>query len=107
LVKDADRRSLPASVFRPLIQPESGTFTNTLTVRLMPTPSPQGPRVEIRYTLDGSEPTARSPAYDRPIALAHSATLKAAAFVRLGKQQIKSETVVAEFKARASAAGGH
>ena len=35
---------------------------------------------QIRYTTDGSEPTASSPLYDKPLALSHG-TLKAAAFL--------------------------
>ena len=35
---------------------------------------------EIRYTTDGSAPTAQSPAYDGPLTLTVPATLKAAAF---------------------------
>ncbi|HEX4198003.1 MAG TPA: family 20 glycosylhydrolase [Caulobacteraceae bacterium] len=35
---------------------------------------------EIRYTTDGSDPTAASPAYDLPLTLALPTTLKAAAF---------------------------
>ena len=39
------------------------------------------PGATIRYTLDGSEPTASSPRYHGPVVLADSATLKARAFV--------------------------
>jgi hypothetical protein len=37
-------------------------------------------RADIRYTLDGSEPTGASPRYERPIALAKTTTLRAATF---------------------------
>jgi len=37
------------------------------------------PGVEIRYTLDGSEPTARSPRYDMPVHLSASAVVRASA----------------------------
>lgn len=45
------------------------------------------PDVQIRYTLDGKEPTARSPLYRQPIAIAedHNLTLRAATFQ--GKQR--------------------
>jgi hexosaminidase len=36
---------------------------------------------EIRYTTDGTEPTASSPRYDAPLSLAQTATLRAAVFV--------------------------
>ena len=35
---------------------------------------------EIRYTLDGSEPSARSPVYERPVTLAVPAEIRAATF---------------------------
>ncbi|MDR2848707.1 MAG: NPCBM/NEW2 domain-containing protein [Bacteroidales bacterium] len=40
---------------------------------------------EIRYTTDGSEPTAQSPLYVKPLAISQTLTVKAAAF-RKGKQ---------------------
>ncbi len=36
----------------------------------------------LRYTLDGSEPTARSPIYSRPISVAKPATITAAQFLK-------------------------
>jgi hypothetical protein len=41
--------------------------------------------VQIRYTLDGSEPTANSPRYEKPVHLTRTATLRTAAF-RDGKK---------------------
>jgi alpha-L-fucosidase len=41
----------------------------------------------IRYTLDGSEPTAASPLYEKPFALPLGGTVKARAFLPQGKQQ--------------------
>lgn len=43
------------------------------------------PDVEVRYTLDGTRPTAQSPLYVRPLALARTETVKAATFAG-GKQ---------------------
>jgi hypothetical protein len=100
LVPDADRRSLPVTVYPPVVVPASGDFTNTLSVRLLPTPAPRGPRCRIHYTLDGSQPTSRSPAYAGPITLTGSATLKAAAIVRRSGKDVRSEVVSAEFNAK-------
>ena len=52
------------------------------------------PAAEIRYTLDGSEPTAGSALYDGSFVVSNSVTVKAKAFVEgLGP----SETAVAEY----------
>jgi hypothetical protein len=57
------------------IQPDGGTFAQPITVTLScPTPG-----AAIRYTLDGSEPTARSPEYRSPLTVSRNSTLKAAA----------------------------
>lgn len=57
-------------------------FEDALTVSLS---LPRSPAATIRYTVDGSEPAAGSPAYDKPFALTDTTTLRAAAF-RDGKQ---------------------
>lgn len=49
----------------------------------------------IRYTLDGSEPTAKSKRYDRPFELKNGGTVKAKAFINGGKDF--SDVVIAEF----------
>lgn len=51
-------------------------FLDQTTVRL----SCPVPGAEIHYTLDGSEPTHRSPSYDKPLTLTKSATVKARSF---------------------------
>ncbi len=52
------------------------------------------PAAEIRYTLDGSEPTAGSALYDGAFVVSNSVTVKAKAFV---EGLSPSETVVAEY----------
>jgi hypothetical protein len=47
-------------------------------------PSPSGEAPQLRYTLDGTEPTAASPLYTTPIELDRSAHLKARAFAKDG-----------------------
>ncbi|MDH7568276.1 MAG: NPCBM/NEW2 domain-containing protein, partial [Armatimonadota bacterium] len=55
--------------------------------------------VEIHYTLDGTEPTRRSPRYRQPIRLTKSATVKCAARPVGGGDAYRSETVTARFQA--------
>jgi hypothetical protein len=100
LVRDEYRKSLPIAVDAPTIIPGSATFTNALTVRLLPTPSPHRRQCVIRYTLDGSDPTPQSPTYLRPLEIATTVTLKAAAFVPGKPQDRQSETGSATFTAR-------
>jgi hypothetical protein len=45
------------------------------------------PDVEIRYTLDGSEPTLEAPRYDKPVRLTKSAVVRAIA-VRAGAKEL-------------------
>jgi hypothetical protein len=59
-----------------IIQPYGGTFHNPVEVNLAC--ETQG--ATIRYTLDGSEPNAMSPEYQKPIAVWQNGTIKAKAF---------------------------
>lgn len=63
--KPAGPRAAP-----PEIVPPAGVYLDAVTVELRP----QGNAGTIRYTLDGSEPTAASPEYSGPIPI-HSTTL--------------------------------
>jgi pectate lyase len=66
-------------VLPPTIKPDDGTmFDKTATVRIMPNAS----RCTIRYTTDGSEPTASSPVYARPFTIDKTTVVKARAFKR-------------------------
>jgi fibronectin type 3 domain-containing protein len=66
----------------PVITPAGGSFSSTETVTV--TLSDDNPAATVRYTLDGSSPTAGSPAYDpqSPIILNGTATVKARAFLK-------------------------
>lgn len=74
------------STARPIAAPPAGTYATAQQVRLTsPTPG-----ATIRFTTDGSEPTAGSPRYTGPITIATSTTLRARAFggtvtVRIGR----------------------
>jgi hypothetical protein len=59
-----------------IIQPYGGTFHNPVEVNLAC--ETQG--ATIRYTLDGNEPNAISPEYQKPIAIWQSSTIRAKAF---------------------------
>lgn len=63
-------------VATPAISPNGGTFTGSVVVML--TTATAG--AEIRYTTDGSAPTAASTLYAGPVSLTNSATLSAKAF---------------------------
>jgi uncharacterized repeat protein (TIGR03806 family) len=57
----------------PVIEPNGGTFSGPVLVSLS---APGG--AAVRWTADGSEPTARSPLYSGPFRLHSSATVRAA-----------------------------
>ena len=65
----------------PVFSEKGRVLTNGATLQLqlsLPTGSPEG--AVVRYTLDGSEPTADSPAYTSPITINKTATVRAKAF---------------------------
>ena len=64
-------------VATPVITPTGGTFTNSIKVTLVTATA----GATLRYTLDGSDPTASSPIYKKAgIILTNSLTLKARAY---------------------------
>jgi hypothetical protein len=77
---DAHRTSLPLPA--PIVSPASQHFLGEMTVRLLlPVRSPPA---TIRYTLDGSEPTAQSLEYAAPLKLTRTTTVTAVAFAAAG-----------------------
>jgi hypothetical protein len=78
----------PTLVWSPDISPRGGTFTSPATIKL----SCRTASAEVRYTLDGSDPTAASPLYADSVLLDHSATVKAKAF----KAGMTASTVAAQ-----------
>ena len=70
------RASFTVQVATPVITPPGGSFSNSVTVTLTSATT----NAQIRYTLDGSEPTSGSPLYAVPFLLEYSATVKAKAF---------------------------
>jgi alpha-tubulin suppressor-like RCC1 family protein len=63
-------------VATPTMAPGSGTYTTPQTVTI----SSSSPSPSIRYTTDGTDPTAASTLYTGPIAIGTSTTLKAKGF---------------------------
>jgi GH43 family beta-xylosidase len=66
----------PSMIWSPDISPRGAVFNKEAVVTL----TSRTPGAEIRYTLDGGEPGASSPLYEKPFPLAKSATVKARAF---------------------------
>ncbi|MGZ8411548.1 MAG: chitobiase/beta-hexosaminidase C-terminal domain-containing protein [Gemmatirosa sp.] len=60
----------------PYVTPELPDFTDSVRVAIH-----QGTPTEVRYTTDGSEPTAASPRYAGPFTLRASTTVRARSFV--------------------------
>ena len=68
----------PASLPQPQINVESGVFFGETTVELSLPESPTD--LQIRYSLDGSEPTENSPLYTEPLLITSSSLLRARTF---------------------------
>ena len=60
----------------PYILPELTDFTDTVRAMIH-----QGTPTEVRYTIDGSEPTASSPVYRAPFTVRRTTTVRARSFV--------------------------
>ena len=96
---DEYRTSLPLLVSDPVLSPASSAFVGGLTVELTPTPRAGGSRAVVRYTLDGSEPSASSRVYEGSLRITESATVKAAAFTTRDGVVGRSNTVSADYRA--------
>jgi len=81
------------SITAPVFTPAPGTFINPQTISISNSTVPTG--AVIRYTLDGSEPTASSPIYSTPIpAPAYATTrVKAKAFATNWQASVTYEGV--------------
>lgn len=66
----------PPAAATPALSPVGGSFAGSVTVSI--TTATQG--ATLRYTLDGSDPTAASAVYAQPFVLSASAVVKARAF---------------------------
>jgi hypothetical protein len=79
------------SIFRPIDPVTIGPDRNVFTDRVEVTMTSRTPGVQIRYTLDGSDPTPQSAVYSGPITLTGSAVVKARA-LRPGVALIPPQT---------------
>jgi hypothetical protein len=62
--------------FQPVIKAQSNVFLDSIDVKIFNISRPG----DIRYTIDGTEPTKRSKLYETPITLTNTATVKASTF---------------------------
>lgn len=67
-------------IYRPIAPVEIAPARNVFVDQVEVTMTSQTPDVEIRYTLDGSEPTLQSSLYEGPFMLRHNAVVKARAY---------------------------
>jgi len=56
------------------------------------------PGMEIRYTLDGSEPTSESPLYSGGLLSADGSTIKAKCFNQVGRSGLVSQATIKQFE---------
>ena len=76
--QDKTKDKGPPTAGKPSFTPGPGTLTKSVDVAL----KTGTPDATIRYTLDGSQPTAESPAYSTPIHVDKTTTLTAVAFAK-------------------------
>ncbi|RPH35276.1 hypothetical protein EHM92_06460, partial [bacterium] len=89
--EDAANRGLEVEPpFAPLIAPGSTLFTDSIVVSMK---NPYQ-AVTIRYTLDGSDPTAAAPAFSSPLTVKQTTTVKARSFWSNGVSSRTSEIVL-------------
>jgi len=97
LYVDEHRRALPVSA--PRIRPAGGAFFKQVEVTVSPGGRDAGRKdVEIRCTLDGSDPTRRSDLCRGPLVLRRSATLRARAFSTRDPGLAPSPAAVASYR---------
>ena len=76
--------------FMPTVEPYKSLFANSISVKI----DALLKDTEIRYTIDGSEPTGKSAKFDKPIIQYDSFTLKAKVF---GDKLLPSNTLIKTF----------
>lgn len=74
-------------IYRPLDLPTIGPAEDRFSDELKVTLSHSDPETELRYTLDGSDPSGDSPLYREPLAIQKTTVVKARAF-RKGVTQV-------------------
>jgi hypothetical protein len=79
--EETARAYADAAPFAPFIDPIQSTFKGSLSVELKTFPK----NVEVRYTLDGTEPGPQSPRYEKPLTLNATTTVRARGYYPNGK----------------------
>jgi hypothetical protein len=79
---DGDRAAAVTAIYRPIDPVVIGPQRNVFVDRVDVTMTSRTPGVEIRYTLDQSEPTPQSTLYQGSLVLTESAVIKARAYRR-------------------------
>jgi len=74
----ANMKSAMGQIPAPLVRPKATSFHDALTVAIAGLWS----NPTHRYTLDGSDPTEKSPAYDKPLVLTKTTMLKVRSFLK-------------------------
>jgi hypothetical protein len=95
--EDAANRGLEVDPpFAPLISPGSSLFLDSVIISMK---NPYQ-AVTIRYTLDGSDPTAASPIFQAPLTVRHTTTVKARSFWNNGIPSRTNEIVLTKSSLR-------
>ena len=87
-----NKMAMDRSPAAPAFSPQRRIFTDTMAVSL----SSALPGETIRYTLDGSEPSANAIPYHSPILLERTTTITAASFNEYGHSRFSKTTFVAQ-----------
>jgi len=87
--RDEYRQTMPLLV--PTISPTPRAFVGAMAVTI----GTRFPGSTIRYTLDGSDPTAQSPAYSKPLKLTQTTTVKARCFSANDSTDVAASTFAA------------
>jgi len=75
----------------PVVLPAGGIFTGSVVTRVGPGMGGDSPKGDIRYTIDGSEPTVSSSVFGDSLVLDRSVTIKSREFFRTGGRSEMSE----------------
>jgi len=94
LTIDAYRTALP--VLAPRISPVGCAFIGKVEVTISSDPARKD--MAVRYTLDGREPSRRSPLYVRPFELTQGATVRARAFSTASARVAPSTVAIASYR---------
>ncbi len=81
------------NVAAPTFSPAAGTYSSPQTVQIQSATS----TAMIRYTLDGTEPTDKSPLYGAPIQVTTTTTIKAVAYLPTVEAIYKSDVATATY----------